>query len=222
MHARRAGLAILLGAPWLVACGGAPASPPSSAPPPTIVAWPSPTARPAPVTKKPVLAAEIVPGVGFADMPLGHVDADALTKRFGQPTRRLEHNGYSIELDFDNGLSAFYCEDDARARIIDLTYEPPFEGLAPHGIRLVESRLREVVDAYGMGSWESADGSSTWTLAYPSGIAFLVQRDTSLPQYPLDEARHLDLPIVAIEARLEDGDMLYQCGSPWPTADEGP
>ncbi|MBK7395233.1 MAG: hypothetical protein IPJ34_02745 [Myxococcales bacterium] len=170
--------------------------------------------QPAPVapppTPEPPHVETLHAGVGLSDLPLA-ATRQAVVARYGAPTKIVPHGSYSVELVYEAGLSAFYCQADPSERVFVFSFKPPFRARTPRGIVLGESTARDVRKAYGdSGEWSTSDKSKYWRLGYAAqGFGFVVERDLSVPQFPLDEERHLGRTIVAIEVTFPG---TFQCG----------
>lgn len=163
---------------------------------------PLPTAtQPPPQT----LDALVEDGVGFGGARLDMKRAE-LDEKLGAPAHVVQHERYSIELDYPNGVHAYTCFGDSDAKIFYLEATAPLRVATTRGIMLGKSTMRDVFRAYGKGKWLTSDGEDFWRVEYDDlGVGFAVDRILSLPQFPLDEARHLDQPIVKITIPSERG-----------------
>lgn len=150
----------------------------------------------------------IQPGVGLREFPLGQATRKDFEKKLGAPTEVVPHGTYTTSLVYASGLEATYCQNDPRQVVRWLSVCPPFNASVDAGdckgvIVLGRTTLREVRALLGPCEWETTEKSPTWTCAYKkerqSEIAYGVARDMTVPQFPLDEARHLDRSIVEIK-----------------------
>ena len=57
--------------------------------------------------------------------------------------------------------------------------------------------MKDVIDIYGKASWQTSHPNSHWSNSYP-GITFYVDRDKSLPMFPLNKEAHINNKIVKI------------------------
>ena len=74
----------------------------------------------------------------------------------------------------------------------------PFRGITSRGIVLNNSTMLDVKNAYDSLDWYTTENSKYWVSEY-TGIEFSVNREMSLPQFPLDEELHSRKVICRIE-----------------------
>jgi hypothetical protein len=150
----------------------------------------------------------IGPGGGPRGLKVGAHRAD-LEARFGTPDEVVRHESYSVELRWRFGVTAYFCTSDETERIFHYVIRPPFRARTEKGIVLGTSTMKDVFGAYGEGRWTASEGSPEWHVEY-EGIGFSVEREQSLPQYPIDEALHLARTLTAFHT-FQDDDAGGHC-----------
>lgn len=198
-------------------CG--PAQPPADASSSTVVVPVASTTAPSPPPPEPsppvdLLAGQlsIHPQKGLTELPVGKATRKDLVARLGEPDQVETHGTYSVSLKYAAGFEATYCQGDETQLIRWQSFVPPLTahvdnraGAPP--ILLGKTTLGEAIDLRGECEWTTADGSDQWTCTYKTGqnrtLGLLVERDTSVPAFPLDKTRHLDKPILEIEVAVD-------------------
>lgn len=141
---------------------------------------------------------KIIEGVGFGSIAIDRTTAAEAVYQLGKEHHLVQHGSYSCSLVYPGlGVSLYFWSQDPAARVFHLTLRAPFRGVTSRGVVLGQTTMREAAALYGRLSWFTSQGAATWGAAYP-GVEFFVERDLSLPPFPLDEGRHIDRPIAEI------------------------
>src|SRR5262245_31957951 len=152
---------------------------------------------------------KIIEGVGVGSIQLDRSTLEDVIATYGDRFQREElfaQNTWNEELPANvlvgvtmasQELGAtFSC--NALTKLIDsIRLYPPFNGVTTRGVILGVTTMREAIAIYGPPHWSAAKGDPTWCVSY-TGISLYVKRDLSVPQFPLDESRHLGKPISQI------------------------
>jgi len=148
---------------------------------------------PLPVALKyPILA-----GHGVGNVVIGESTLRDVVAGFGLPSGQKTHRSVAY-LDYKHlGLRFRYRWRERQPAMERVEIRQPFAGRTRRGIVVGKNTMQEVALVYGVPRWHSYDRDKHWYNRYP-GIEFLVERDRSLPQYPLDENVHLKKPVIAI------------------------
>jgi hypothetical protein len=179
---------------------------PAVAPQPTVaVIAPDPPPPPPPPP-----SGAIVPDAGLEELPVGKTTRKDFEARLGAPQSVVKHGIYSTELQFAQGIAAFYCQGDDAETIFAEHFRPPFEGHVEHAgqtIVMGETTAAQARAILGEKTpWRTTDKNPTWWLEWDEPddreLHLHVARDLSVPQFPLDEARHLGRPIVEISVSV--------------------
>ena len=142
----------------------------------------------------------IIDGIGYGNFKLDNLKLSEVVKKLGDNYQEIKHGSYSIEIDYEEiGVSFLYYQgySEGDKTIFGINFKAPFKGQTIKGIVLNQTTMQDVVEAYGEPDWSSCDNCTYWTSDY-DGIEFLVERDMSLPHYPLNEAVHLEKVIKEI------------------------
>jgi hypothetical protein len=145
----------------------------------------------------------ILEGKGADNIIIGKSTYADVIEEYGQHYDALVHYDadtlavYSYEMNYTTLGLSFYYKDDKRKTIFSIHFRSPFSGETSRGIILGESTMKDVIRIYGEPEWGTSDGSNYWWAEY-KGIDFGVKRDTSLPQYPLNKAIHIEKVITEI------------------------
>jgi hypothetical protein len=141
----------------------------------------------------------IIDGYGIGSFEIDKTTANAVIKKLGRQFDEIRYKDYSIQMLYrDLGVSFYYMQQDNTQEIFSIVFTEPFKGRTSKGIVLGESTMEDVVTLYGEPDWTTCDNCETWTSEY-KGIQFRVEREMSLPQFPLDEQVHLKKRITEIE-----------------------
>lgn len=145
----------------------------------------------------------IIEGKGFGSFEVDHTNANDVIEELGNTYEQINHKEYSTELYYkDLGLSFYYFQSDKKKIIFAIHFRSPFEGSTAKGIVLNQSTMQDVIRIYGKPDWGTCDGCDTWDAEF-KGIEFCVEKDKSLPQFPLNEKVHIEKRIVKIKVSNE-------------------
>jgi len=181
----------------------APSTPPTSAAPVAIEAKSA--------TTPPEGAVAIQAFVGLDDIQVGATSRKELESKLGAPVAVRQHGSYSTSLVFASGIEATFCQNDPEKLVHWISFRDPFKGYVasdtPDPIILGTTTVREARKRLGQCDWTTSDGAPTWSCNYYNSdhvrqLSLHVTRDKTVPQFPLDEALHLDRPIVRIEVAI--------------------
>ena len=140
----------------------------------------------------------IMDGKGMDSFELGKARAQDVIKELGKDFEEIKHKDYSGEIYYkDLGLSFYYFQNERTKQLFAIYFKAPFKGKTTKGIILNKATMEDVVQIYGPPVWTSCDMCDTWTVEY-EGIEFDIERDKSLPHFPLDEERHLKKIVIGI------------------------
>ncbi len=141
----------------------------------------------------------IIDGKGLESFEIDKTRAKDVIKKLGRQFTEIKHKEHSVQLYYkDLGVSFYYMQGDNTKEIFSIVFSKPFNGRTSKGIVLGQSTMEDVIKIYGEPDWSTCDNCDFWTSEY-DGIQFSVERDKSLPQYPLDEGVHIKRRIVEIE-----------------------
>lgn len=141
----------------------------------------------------------IIAGQGLGSFKIDKTRAQDVVKELGNQYAEIRHKEHSVQLYYQNlGLSFYYMQGDNEKEIFSIVFSKPFKGRTTKGIVLGKSTMEDVIKIYGEPDWTTCDNCDLWSSDY-EGIQFSVERDKSLPQYPLDEKVHIKKKIVEIE-----------------------
>ena len=137
-------------------------------------------------------------GKGLDLFEIDKSSANDIIKKLGREFIEIRHKEYSVQMYYQSlGLSFYYMQGDNTQKIFSIVFSKPFKGKTTKGIILGQSTMEDVIKLYGEPDWSTCDNCDFWTSNY-EGIHFSVERDKSLPQYPLDEGVHTKKRIVEI------------------------
>lgn len=145
---------------------------------------------------------------GLSELPLGTTSRKDVEAKLGPPNEVVQHGTYSTTIEYKSGISATYCQADPAEAIFAISFRPPFPAFVKVAARketivLGQSTVRDARLLLGDCEWTTTDTSPTWACNYDRGdgreLSFHVQRDETLPRFPLNEARHIDRPISVME-----------------------
>ena len=141
---------------------------------------------------------ETTDGTFVAGIEPGQSTASQVEKSFGTPDLVKHHNKYSSEMVYSKkGLSFYYLISDPNRSIFSITVRPPYRLQTTTGILLNESTMANVLKAYGHLDWRTSTDSNYWRSKH-NRIEYVILRDTTVPQYPLNEQLHLANRIIEI------------------------
>ena len=146
----------------------------------------------------------IVEGIGFDNYRIDSTSVEEVINDLGRNYKKIKHKEFSVEIKYEKyGISLYYYPEDSKKKIFSIEFYYPFRGITSRGIVLNKSTMLDVKAAYDSLDWYTTDNSKYWLCEYP-GIEFAVEREMSLPQYPLDEELHSQKNICRIEIINED------------------
>jgi hypothetical protein len=132
---------------------------------------------------------------------LNNLTFDGVVKKFGNDYELIDHNQYSWEIKYKElGLSFYYKYNDNRKKIISIHITSPYMLKTNAGIVLNQSTMQDVYNFYGKISWLASRGSDYWWSEH-AGIAYYIERDKSIKQFPVDKEKHIKKKIVKIVIR---------------------
>lgn len=133
----------------------------------------------------------IIEGEGVGQFRVGMTRLDDIINTLGSNYEEVGHENSRLEASFkERGLSFYYQSDDSSKTIDAIILRRPFSGKTEQNIGL-ESTMQEVSNAYGLKDWYTpCENCDTWIARY-NGIEFEIERDTTLPKFPLDKDVHL-------------------------------
>jgi len=141
----------------------------------------------------------IVEGMGFDNYKIDSTTIEEVIKNLGRRYKKTDHKDFCVEITYEKyGLTFCYDPKDSEKKIFSIEFYHPFRGITSRGIVLNKSTMLDVKNAYDSLDWYTTENSKYWVSEY-SGIEFSVERDMSLPQYPLDEDLHAKKIITRIE-----------------------
>ncbi|MEN9999562.1 MAG: hypothetical protein RI922_2552 [Bacteroidota bacterium] len=141
----------------------------------------------------------IVPGKGYASFELGKTSQVEIEQQLGKNYTLIKHNSYSIELVYkDLGVSFYFYQGQPERNVFSMRFNSAFEGKTDKGIPTQGTTIEEIINVYGKPQWTSCNGCYEWTARY-KGIGFIVDRDTTVPQYPLDDNLYMTKTVKQIE-----------------------
>jgi hypothetical protein len=151
------------------------------------------------------------PTLGLPELPVGKATRQDVEARLGAPLEVVKHGTYSTALVYNSGIEVSFCQSDQNQTLRSLTFRAPQNAYVDAGagkgaVTLGRTTMREARRLLGDCEWQTTQDSPTWSCVYKKGpdreLWLDVKRDVSVPQFPLDEARHLDLPVVEIQVSV--------------------
>jgi hypothetical protein len=137
-------------------------------------------------------------GVGIKSFVIGKTKEHEIINKLGGNYERIKHKNYSVEIIYKElGLSFYFYQSDTKKTIFSIHFRKPFKGKTIKGIILNQSTMENVIEIYGKPNWRTCNECDRWFSEYP-GINFYVERDKTLPQFPLNEKAHIYKKIIAI------------------------
>jgi len=141
----------------------------------------------------------IIPGKGYGNFELEKTSQEEVEIALGKNYELIEHNSYSIELYYKAlGVSFYFYQGQPERNVFTMRFDETFKGKTDKGISLNTTTIEDVIKIYGEPQWTGCDGCNQWTARY-RGIGFIVDRDTTVPQYPMDEELHMKKIVKQIE-----------------------
>jgi hypothetical protein len=141
----------------------------------------------------------IIPGEGYANFVLEKTSQAEVEQALGKNYELIEHNSYSIELYYKAlGVSFYFYQGEPERNVFSIHFHESFKGKTEEGIAPNTTTIENVIKIYGEPQWTSCDGCDYWSATY-QGIGFIIDRDTTVPQYPMDEELHMKKIVKQIE-----------------------
>lgn len=140
------------------------------------------------------LAYNILDGEGVGSIRVSESTFADVEAAYGSDFVRTEP--YAVIMTYE-GLGLAFARRASESTVRLVSFFAPFAGVTKRGIVLNQSTMRDVQAAYGPLDWRSTTSGPLWWTEY-QGIQFYVERDLSVPQFPFDEALHIDRTIVRI------------------------
>lgn len=143
-------------------------------------------------------------GIGITDVTVGKSTAAEVIAAFGKDFELIEHGEYSKEMRYaERGLTFWYCAQDRKQLIFEIGLRAPATATTAKGVILNDTPIREVIRLYGKPDWRTIADGPTWWVEY-KGVQFHVRKETTVNQFPLDESKYLDKPVMAIHIEKPD------------------
>lgn len=138
-------------------------------------------------------------GVGFDSFLVAKTKVREVIEQLGDNYEEINHNEYSIEIYYKRqGLSFYYYYPKSLDKeIFGIKFQAPFRCRTVKGIELNHATMQDVINKYGAPDWSSCEGCNYWTNDY-EGIEFTIDRELSLPHFPLNEQAHVNKVIKEI------------------------
>ncbi len=115
---------------------------------------------------------------------------DDIIKTLGTDYEDVKQEDLRVERAYKkHGLSFYYQSNDSSKIISCVIITEPFNGETTKGINVNKSTMSDVSKIYGPPEWSICETCDSWTARY-RGIEFEIERDKSLPKFPLDEEVH--------------------------------
>jgi len=148
----------------------------------------------------------VIPGQGFNNIQIEKTTFPEIKKIYGDEYTKITHGTYSVEITYEKlGLAFFYCQSDKTETIFTIVISEPFLAKTDKGIYLNYSSMTDVIKLYGKANWTTSNGSKIWSNDY-EGISFHVEKDSKLPEYPMNEKVHEKKTV--IQFKITNG---FQC-----------
>jgi hypothetical protein len=153
-----------------------------------------------------VVETPIRPGVGVGPLVVGQSTAAEVEAWLGLDREETRHTDYSIESRYLwAGIATYVCQEDPKERVFVIELTEPFAGETPEGFAIGRTRLGEVVDRLGEGTWNTV-GDTPW-MSY-RGISFHVAGRDGLES----AEDYADALLIEIDVELAGSDGgLAQC-----------
>lgn len=113
-------------------------------------------------------------GVGIAGVTVDKSTLSDVTVTYGEDYKLIEHNKYTYEAKYSNGLSFWYCYADTNKKIVGLSVTPPYTGITSKGIVVGESTVEDVFRIYGESDPTSTNAKDTLGFRY-NGVHFHIK-----------------------------------------------
>lgn len=141
----------------------------------------------------------IIPGKGYGNFEFQKTSQAEVEQALGKNYELIKHNSFSIEFYYKAlGVSFYFYQDQPERNVFTMRFHKSFDGKTDKGISLNSTTIEDVIKIYGEPQWTGCDGCYEWTARY-QGIGFIVDRDTTVPQYPLNEELHMKKIVKQIE-----------------------
>ena len=140
----------------------------------------------------------IYSGIGFHNYKIDTTSMLQVISELGTDFELIKHNETSYDLIYKRFGVTFFCDNNfSSSKIRGISFTKPFNGITDKGIRLNLSKMKNVEAAYDELDWYTTNGAEYWWSEY-KGIEYGVSRIMKLPQYPLDEEKHINKTIEII------------------------
>lgn len=141
-------------------------------------------------------------GIGIDNIVINQSKKSDVIATYGNNFELITHGTYSYEMKYSGlNLSFYYMYDDVSEEIFCIKISAPYKGKTSKGIVLGVSTMQDVINIYGAPSWMTTTGGDFWG-SYYTGIELKVEKDKSLPEYPLNVDAHINKTINQIVIRL--------------------
>jgi len=146
----------------------------------------------------------IITGQGYGNFELGKTSRKEVELELGKNYELIQHNSYSTELYYKAlGVSFYFYQGEPERNVFSILFHEDFKGKTEEGIAPNTTKVKDVIKIYGEPQWTSCDGCDYWSATY-QGIGFIIDRDTTVPQYPLNEELHMKKIVKQIEVFIVD------------------
>ncbi|MCW7471736.1 hypothetical protein [Leptospira kanakyensis] len=138
-------------------------------------------------------------GIGIEKVIVGKTTFNDIVLTYGKEYNKINHLNYSYEINYSKlGLAFYYKYADKTKTIYAIKLKSPFNARTHKGIALGRSKMEDVISIYGPPKWRTTEKGKTWWNEY-KGIEFHVEKDKSLPEFPLNEGIHIKKTIIQID-----------------------
>jgi len=119
---------------------------------------------------------EVVEGVGFLKFQVDKFTKDTVLKYFGTCFKEINHNNYSIEINYnDLGISFYYLYKTKPEKIFAVALSENFKGRTKRGFSISSMTLNDVLNIYGNPAWSYNEESDEISARYDDlGIEFAI------------------------------------------------
>ncbi len=150
---------------------------------------------------------QIIAGRGFDNYQIGVTSIQTIINDYGKDFKKIEHNGYSTELIYENLGLSFSYHPEVSDTIFAIEFFHPFSGITDKGIILNISTMADVEIIHDSLDWYITKPFLEWYSEHP-GIEYAVPRDTSKPTFPMDEEFYKKMKIsrIVVLDNFEDFD----------------
>lgn len=143
----------------------------------------------------------ITSGKGFDKFIINSSTRSDVVKLLGNNFKEIEYMYPYRELEYKSiGVSFIFSKTDT---LWSIEFYYPFNGISDKGIILNKSTMKDVEKEFGEIKWVISYPFSHWSAQLP-GIEYQVERDISLPWFPLDKERHKNRIISKIQVLNND------------------